>query len=260
MKLIRTVFLLALPFYFISCSTQKRLPNYLETITDSTGKGEVKIPELKIQKDDNLFIQISSSATKPEVDELYNMRSTSSGTGAGQGSPISGFLVDINGDIEYPKLGTFHAEGLTKTELSTLIKKRITDSALLTNPVVIVRFLNLKVTVLGEVNTQGVINFPGERVTILEAVGMAGGITEYGLKETVKVMRESNGKREIGFINLSSDKLFESPYYNLMPSDVVIVDPTPRKAKKAEQDVILQRVGFALSVITAIALVYNIFK
>jgi polysaccharide biosynthesis/export protein len=259
MKLIRTALLFAFPLYFISCSTQKRLPNYLENVKDSTGKGEVKIPELRIQKNDNLSIQVYSAATDPKVDEIYNLRSSGSSIVA-QGTSVTGFLVEASGDIEYPKLGTFHAEGLTKAELAAQIKKRINDSAILTNPVVIIRFLNLKVTVLGEVTTQGVINFPGERVTILEAVGIAGGITEYGMKDAVKVMRETDGKRETGFVDLSSDKLFESPYYNLIPNDVVIVDPSPRKIKKAEQDVVLQRVSFGLSVITAIALVYNIFK
>jgi polysaccharide export outer membrane protein len=251
--------LLAFPFYFISCSTQKQLPNYLQNVTDSTGKGEVKISELKIQKNDILIIQIYSAATDPKVDAIYNMPASNSTPG--QTTSSGGFLVDANGNIEYPKLGVFHAEGLTKPELGAQIKKRLTEpDTLLKDPVVIIRFQNLKITVLGEVTTQGVINFPGERVTILEAVGMAGGVTEYGMKSAVKVMRETDGKRQTGLVDLSSDKLFESPYYNLMPNDVVIIDPSPRKAKKAEQDVVLQRVGFGLSVITAIALVYNIFK
>ena len=259
MKLIRLVLLLAFPFWFISCGTQKKLPNYLENVSDSTGKGEVRIPELRIQKNDNLSIQIFSDATDPKADEIYNPLPVT-GVSSGLTSATTGFLVDVNGDIEYPKLGMFHAEGLTKAELAINIKKRITDSALLTNPVVVIRFLNLKVTVLGEVTQQGVINFPGERVTILEAVGLAGGITEYGMKNSVKVIREEDGKREPGIVDLSSDKLFESPYYNLRPNDVVIVDPSPKKAKKAEQDVVLQRVSFGLSVITAIALVYNIVR
>jgi polysaccharide export outer membrane protein len=131
---------------------------------------------------------------------------------------------------------------------------------LLENPTVLIRFQNLKITVIGEVNSQGVMSIPGEKVTILEAVGLAGGLTEYGIKNAVKVIRETDGKREIGMIDLSSKQLFESPYYNLRQNDVIVVDPTPRKAKKADQDVVLQRAGFALSVITAIALVYNIFR
>jgi polysaccharide export outer membrane protein len=91
-------------------------------------------------------------------------------------------------------------------------------------------------------------------------VGLAGGVTDYGLKNAVKVIREVDGKRKIGLVDLSSDSLFESPYYNLMQNDVVLVQPTKRKVKKAEQDLVVQRVSFGLSIITAIALLYNIFK
>jgi polysaccharide export outer membrane protein len=114
--------------------------------------------------------------------------------------------------------------------------------------------------VLGEVGTQGEIKIPGERVTILEALGLAGGINEYGMKNNVKVIREIDGKREIGQVNLASDSLFASPYYNLAQNDVVLVQPSNKRVKKAEQDQVLQRVSFGLSIITAIALIYNVFR
>ncbi len=259
MKLIRTVLLLAFPLYFVSCGTQKPLPNYLENLSDTSDKKDVVIPELKIQKNDNLFIQVYSAALDPKVDELYNARQSSA---SGQTPPTAtGYLVDIKGNIEYPRLGVLHAEGLTKLELADIIKRKINEKdSNLTNPSVIIRFINFKVAVLGEVKTPGVLNIPGERVTILEALGLAGDVSEYGMKDAVKVIRETDGKREIGVVNLSSDSLFISPYYNLLQNDVVLVQPTKRKAKKAEQDVVLQRVSFGLSVITAIALIYNIFK
>jgi polysaccharide export outer membrane protein len=259
MKLIRTVLLVAFPLYLISCGTQQRIPNYIENVTDSSGKGDVQVPELRIQKNDMLSIQVYSASTRAEVDELYNLR-VPGGTG-NQSANTGGLLVDAKGNIEYPRLGTFHAEGLTKDELAAQIKKRLTEPIeLLKDPTVIIRFVNFKIAVLGEVGNQGVISIPSERVTILEAVGLAGGISEWGSKEAVKVIREIDGKRQIGQVNLSSDSVFQSPYYNLMQNDVVLVQPTKRKAKKAEQDVVLQRVGFGLSVITAIALIYNIFR
>ena len=259
MKLIRTVLLLAFPFYFISCTPQKPLPNYLEHITDTSDKKEVIIPELRIQKYDILSIQVYSASTDVKADEIYNLR-TGTATSPGQAT-TGGFLVDANGNIEYPRLGIFHAEGLTKEELATQIKKRLTEPVqVLIDPIVIIRFQNFKITVLGEVGNQGVLNIPGEKVTILEAVGLAGGITDDGLKNAVKIIREIDGKREIGMVNLSSDSLFMSPYYNLMQNDVVLVQPSKRKIKKAEQDQVLQRVSFGLSIITAIALLYNIFR
>jgi polysaccharide export outer membrane protein len=262
MKLTLTALLLAFSLYFISCRTQKPLPNYLENIKDSTDKGLVQITELRIQKNDILSIQIYSTSTRPELsDNLYNLREA---TGAGQSTAVAGFLVDAKGNIEHPRLGVFHAEGLTKDELAALIKKRIEgpipDSAVLKDPTVIIRYLNLKITVLGEVGNQGVISIPGEKVTILEAVGLAGGINEFGLKDQVRVIREVDGKREIGMVNLASDSLFISPFYNLQQNDVILVQTTKRRAKKAEQDLVVQRVSFGLSIITAIALLYNIFR
>lgn len=260
MKLIRTVFLLTVPIWLISCGTQQKLPDYLENVSDSSDKRDVRFEELRIQKNDILSIQVYSATTKPEIDELYNLRATAASVGQGA-TAAGGFLVDAKGNIEYPRLGSFHVEGLTKDELAAQIKKRLTEPVeLLKDPTVIIRFQNLKITVIGEVATQGVLNIPGERVTILEAVGLAGGITDYGLKNSVKVIRELDGKREIGQVDLSSDSLFHSRYYNLMQNDVVLVQPSKKKTKRAEQDLVLQRVSFGLSIITAIALLYNIFQ
>lgn len=260
MKFIRFVLFLAFPFYFISCGTQQKMPNYLQNVTDTTGKGDVKIPELTIQKNDLLSIQVYSASTKPEIsDAPFNLPASGGTEGASAGP--GGFLVDVNGNIEYPRLGLIQAEGLTKLQLAEIIKRKINEKdSVLIDPSVIIRFQNLKVTVLGEVNRQGPISVPGERVTILEAIGLAGGVTDFGIKNSVKVIREIDGKRQAGLVDLSSNDLFESPYYNLMQNDVVLVDPTKRKQKKADQDVLMRQVGFGLSLITSIALLYNIFN
>ena len=265
MKFVRLLVLLVLPFYFISCAPQQRLRNYLQDVNDSTGKGEVTIPELRIQKNDQLHIQVYSSSTKPEIsDAPFNLPSSGQGGGSqggGAGTAMRGFLVDVNGNIEYPQLGMLHAEGLTRLQLADTIKRKINEKdSVLTNPSVIVRFLNLKVTVLGEVNNQGPISLPGERVTILEAIGLAGGTTDYGIRNSVKVMREIDGKRETGFVDLSSKDLFASPYYNLMQNDVVVVDPLRRKIKRLEQADVMRQVSYGLTLISAIALLYNIFN
>ena len=254
MKILRTAFLLAFPLYFISCGTQKKLPPYyLERISDTTIR-DVKIPELKIQPNDELSIQVYSASTQPEADRLYNLPVT-------EGSVKTGYLVDSKGFIEYPRLGPIHVEGLTKQELADLIKKKLTEPVeLLRNPTVIIRFLNYKITVMGQVGKEGVITIPGEKITILEAVGLAGGITDYGKKERVRVIRETNGTRQIGYVDLTSDSLFYSPYYNLVQNDVLIVEPTKKKARDAEQAVVAQRVSFALTLVTVAATLYNIFK
>lgn len=252
MKFLRFLFLLILPLYLISCGTQKKIPPYyLETLTDTSGKQDVKIPELRIQKNDLLSIQVYSVSAKPEVsDAIYNL--------PGQNTATGGFLVDVNGNIEYPQIGLMKAEGLTKLQLADEIKKKL--SGVLTTPSVIIRFLNFKITMLGPVLKEGVINIPGERITIFEAVGLAGGISDYGKKNNIKVVREIDGKRETGYVDLSSKDIFDSPYYNLMQNDVVIVEPTKQKARMVDQSIVTQRISLALSIITSAAFLYNIFK
>jgi len=263
MKFIRTICLLILPVYFFSCGTQHKLPNYLENTTDtSIINKEVKAPELKIQKYDLLSIQVYSKSTKPELtDPLYNLPSSGTGGGSSTSSNTGGFLVDANGNIEYPRVGIIHVEGLTKQQIADIIKNKInaTDTVLI-DPSVIIRLMNYKVTVLGQVNKEGPILVQGEKLTILEAVGLAGGVNDYGMKNTIKVLRETDGKREIGIVDLSSKNLFESPYYNLVQNDVLIVEPTKQKAKQVDQSIVAQRVSFALSVITAAAFIYNVFR
>ena len=251
------ILVLLLPLYLLSsCGTQQRIPNYLQNVSDTTKLGSVSFPQLKIQKNDQLSIQVFSSSTKREVsDAPYNLPAT------GIDGSNKGFLVDVDGNIDYPMLGTIKAEGLTRQELAEFIRSKIneTDTVLL-NPTVVVRFTNLRVTILGEVGQQGVIQFPGERVTILEAIGLAGGFTDFGMKQNVKVIREANGEREIGFLNLASDSVFRSPFFNLMQNDLVLVDPIPRKAKKTEQEAFFRQAGFVISIITATAVVVRLFQ
>ena len=259
MKLLGIGLFLGLSLHFISCTPQQKLPNYLEKVSDSTMRAEVQMPELRIQKSDLLSIQVYSASTKPEIsDAIFNLPAKSTGEGT-TSSP--GFLVDINGNIEYPRIGLIKAEGLTKLQLADTIKKKINEKdSVLTNPSVIIRFQNLKVTLLGELNREGPISVPAERVTILEAIGLAGGIKEYGMKDSVKVIRELDGKRTAGWVDLTSNNLFESPYYHLMQNDVVVVEPSKRKARKTEQEVFYRQAGFVVSLITAIAVVITVFQ
>jgi len=259
MKLLGIVLFLGFTAHFVSCSSQKKLPNYLENVSDSTIRADVQIPELRIQKSDLLSIKVYSASTKPEIsDAIFNLPGQGS---AESGSSTAGYLVDVNGNIEYPRLGLIKAEGLTKLQLADTIKRRINEKdSVLANPSVIIRFQNLKVTLLGEVNREGPISVPAERVTILEAIGLAGGIKDYGMKDSVLVIRELDGKRTAGWVDMTSNNLFESPYYHLMQNDVIFVEPSKRKAKKTEQEVFYRQAAFVVSLITAIAVVITVFQ
>jgi len=129
----------------------------------------------------------------------------------------------------------------------------------LADPTVLVRFMNLKVTVLGMVGQEGPISVPGEKLNIFEAVGLAGGINDFGKKNTVKVIRETDGQREVGLLDLTSQKVFESPYYNLVQNDLVIVEATSQKQTEQQQTKIMQKITFAFTIVTAVAALSNIF-
>lgn len=257
----RSFFLVVLLGIFCSsCFLQRKAEsnhNYLEEIKDTSFKKAVYSAEPIIQKGDLLSIQVYSAATDPKTDQAYNLPTLSS---ASQNSQLQGFLVDQMGNIEYPRIGILHVEGLKKSELSDIIKKKFTATNELTNPSVIIRYLNFNITVMGEVGVQGKLTIPSEHVTILEAIGLAGGITDYGKIKEVRVLRETNGVRQLGIVDLTSEQVFASPYYQLQQNDIVMIDKTKYKLRQTEQARITQQLGFALSIITSIALLYNIFK
>jgi polysaccharide export outer membrane protein len=261
MRLFCFLCLLMSALFFISCSPQKKVAyNYIENVNDTLGENAVKNFEPIIQKNDLLSIQVYSNSTKPEIsDALYNLPAVggSSSSSAGGGPATSGYLVDLDGNIRFPRIGTIHAEGFTKRQLIDSISAKIID---LENPTVTIRFLNYRVTVLGEVGHQGTFVIPYEKVTIFEALGLAGDIPVTGKKDRVRVLREVNGNREIGSIDLTSKNIFESPYYNLQQNDVILVDVKKSKVKQVDQGLVTQRITFALSLVTSIALLYNIFR
>ena len=212
MHVLRLALLLLFATYIVSCGSQKKIyVNYVDNADSATLNNAVNISEIKIQKNDLLSIQVYSSSLDPAVDAPYNLGGSggaSSGTGSAStgaaSASSSGFLVDENGNLEYPRLGAIHAEGLTKSRLADIIKSKLTSPVeLLKNPSVIIRFLNFKVTILGEVGRPGPIIIPTGHVTILEAIGLAGDIPLSGKKNTVRILREIDGKREIGYVDLT---------------------------------------------------------
>lgn len=191
---------------------------------------------------------------------IFNQISATATTSGTTAINTSGYLVDMNGNIEHHRLGVIHAEGFTKQELAAEIKKRLTVPVeLLKDPTVIIRFMNFKVSVMGDVTRPGDIQVPGERITILQAIGLSGDITQYGLKTNIKIVRELDGIREIGKVDLTSKDLFESPYYNLYQNDIVIIESSGRKQRQEDQALMAQKVSIALSIATVIFSIAQIF-
>lgn len=240
-----------------SCGTQFKLPNYLENLQDSARIDTFSFPEPIIQKNDILYINVSSDDIDPQAIAPYNVSSAAGGM-MGNNPTLMGYLVDHKGEIEYPRIGTIQTEGLSKAQLATIIKGKL--EKYLQNPVVNIRFLTFKVTMLGEVANQGSVSIPGERLTILEAIGLSGGVTWSGRRENVKIIRETNGVREMGIIDLTSKELFKSPFYNLQQNDIVIVDLNRRGRVTQDQQYTMSRISFAVGLITTAAVLISIFK
>lgn len=258
MILFRTLLCSLVAVAFVACKAPEPLRNYVQSASDSTIAKMVTQPELKIQPQDLLSIQIYSKSLQPDKsDAMFNlMAGSTSGTGT---ASASGYLVDNNGNIEHHRLGSIPAGGLTRAELAAEIRKRLTSPVeLLADPTVVVRFQNFRVNVLGQVANQGPVTVPGERLTIFEAIALAGGVTDYGKKENVKLIRENNGKREVANLDLTSEKIYNSPYFLLAQNDVLIVDYNGRRQRDDDNARNIQRLTLAFSLITIAATLVNI--
>jgi len=190
--------------------------------------------EVFIHQDDLLSIMVNSKET--EVALPFNMPMVNYYVGGetyGQ-QRLLGYLVDKEGNIDFPVLGKLHVEGLSRNELRDLVKKRLIDEGQLKEPIVSVNFLNFKVSVQGEVNRPGSFNITGERITLLEALSMAGDLTIYGRRDRVAVIREAQGKRTILYHDLTSTEVFNSPCYFLQQNDIVYVEPNKRKIQQSD--------------------------
>ncbi|MBO9152054.1 polysaccharide biosynthesis/export family protein [Chitinophaga sp. GCM10012297] len=223
---------------FASCVNTKKAA-YFNNLNDTTLTAIKADLEPVIQKND--ILQINVSAMNPQEAMMYNLPNTySPGAAASQlpgniavqpgtGNPVAGYLVNQQGSIDFPVLGTINVEGLTKAALTDTIRRQLVDRKLLVDPVVSIRFLNYRVTVLGEVARPTVVNVSSEKISILEALGMAGDITIYGKKENVLLIREQDGTRTTRRLNLNDAATLSSPYFYLKPNDIVYVEPSKSK-------------------------------
>lgn len=209
-----------------NCASTKNVV-YLKDARDSEVSIMDKL-EPVIQKNDLLSITVSSpnaTASQP-----FNTAVAVSTQLVGYTSTqASGYLVDQDGYIDIPMLGHLKAAGLTKKELKEKITALLIENKFLIQPVVSVRYLNFKVTVLGEVAHPMVINVPDEKINILEALGFAGDMTVYAKRNNVVLIREESGKRITKRLNLNSDDMLRSPYYYLKTNDIIYVEPNKAK-------------------------------
>ena len=228
-------------FYFlvfcfvVSCGPSRNLVYFSDLNENAEQSAKIlNLPDTKIQPDD--ILSISVSTLNPESNALFN-----SGillpTVTTLNNPTStlvkeGYLVDKNGFISFPVLGQVKLGGLSKEEAT---RKMVTELKryIKGEPLVNIRFLNFKVTVIGEVNNPSTLTISSDKINILEALGMAGDMTPYGKRENVLIIREKEGKRNITRINLNNKEALNSPYFYLQQNDVVYVEPSKAKALAA---------------------------
>ncbi len=225
-----------------------RQATYFNGVNDGTITTTIPVPQSVIHKNDLLSISVTS--LNAQATEVFN---TPNSAGAATPGDVTGYLVNADGSIQFPILGSLKAEGLTKEQLKETITKKLVDRQLLTDPIVTIRLLNFRVTVLGEVKNPNVIPVPNEKISLLEAIGLAGDLTIYGKRENVLVIREENGQKIIKRINLNSNELLSSPYYYLKSDDVVYVEPNKSRVASARSSewvpIVISTLSFAAIIV-----------
>jgi polysaccharide biosynthesis/export protein len=216
-----------------SCSNRNLV--YFSNLSNSAPEQSVikNYEQPKIQAGDVLSVTVSS--LNPESNVLFNnviLPATTNGTGGVIASKVNeGYLVDKSGAINFPVIGKITVAGLTKEQA---VEKMTTEiKAHVKNPIVNVRFINFKVTVIGEVNSPSTFIVTNEKINVLEALGLAGDMTAFGKRENVLIIREKDGVRSTARINLNNKDVLNSPYFYLQQNDIVYVEPENRT--KVEQ-------------------------
>lgn len=240
MRLLRGFFILVFLTCLTSCITRKDLTYFQDIPTSDTTTHVISNSGLRtalyepiIKSGDILNITIMSLNQESNIwfnapvlppSNAYPEKSLTQST--------TGFLVDNTGNIQIPMVGDLKVDGLTTSQIRQSITEKL--DKYLQSPSVSVRFSNFKITILGDVTRPGIYPIPNERVTLLEALGMAGDLTVFGQRKGVKIVREENGTNNIYTIDLTSKDVLNSPYMYLHPNDVIYVDPSSGKAANAD--------------------------
>lgn len=248
MKNLLFIFLTVLTISLSSCVPSKEVI-YFQGI-DNKDLAGTSMYEPVIKPDDVLLINVK--AFDEEAVKPFNLINQN----VGGGGPsilmmMQTYLVDNQGDIQFPVLGTVKVGGLTREEVTRKLQTRISEYV--NDPIINLRIANYKISVLGEVKTPGTFTLQSDRITVVEAIAMAGDMTLFGKRENVLIIRENRGVKETFRLDLTNPDFIKSPYYYLTQNDVVYVEPHKRRINStAIGPNILQGIsilGFAISTI-----------
>ena len=264
----KSIFVLLINLVFIllnSCTSKKKL-DYLQNIESVALEASMKNAKSTIQPNDQLVIMVTAKdmdVVKPfnqnfSSGQILQYSLPSNNAPAQSQTSASGptYMVDSQGNIEFPVIGKINTENKTTEELRDILKKEISKYVL--NPQVSVRNTNYKITVLGEVNRPGTYNIPDAQTTLLEVLGLAGDLTIYGNRTDVLVVRNIDGVMSKERIDLTKADFINSPFFYLKQNDVIIVSPNETKQKSARLD---PNAGIYISVasivVTILALIFK---
>lgn len=249
--------------FFTSCITRKHI-TYFQDIpasdsaqVSSNSGLRTAIYETIIKSGDilNITVMSLSAETNTLINfPLINQNFSAPEKTLTQATP--GFLVDSRGSIQVPLVGELKVDGLTTNQIRLLLTEKL--DKYIQSPTVSVRFSNFKITILGDVTRPGVYPVPNERITLMEALGLSGDLSVFGLRKGVKLIREVNGKNHIYKIDLTSKDVLNSPYMYLQPNDLIYVDPGSGKAANADN--IYRILPIFISSVSALTVLLLYFK
>jgi polysaccharide export outer membrane protein len=241
--------------FIFSCKTEKKLNkdfNYFQKGLDSIR--QVAYIEPKLAINDLISIQVIAGSVRQEDAAIFNLTGSSASQTGGQLSGSS-YQIDIEGNVELPKIGKIQASGLTKLELAEVVRKKIADEV--KNPLVIVKLSQFKINVLGEVKKPGVVIFKTDKVSVLDAIAEAGDLSESGKRDDVLVMRQIGSKYETYKINLTNTDFINGPAYYLQQNDLIYVSADRLKLIKLTEQENKNNLQIILAVISTLSLLVN---
>ena len=257
MKLKHFILIATTGIFLSGCSSYKKVPYMQDPETVNSYGKEIPLYDAKIMPKDLLSITVNTtdplaaapfnltvqSPLNTNVKEMYTTTQPS----------LQQYLVNNEGEIDFPVLGKLKVGGMTKNEAESMIREKL-QPYLKETPIVTVRMANYKISVLGEVNKPGTFTVSNEKVNVLEALAMAGDMTVYGVRDNVKLIREdAQGKREIVMLDLTKSDLVLSPYFYLQQNDILYVTPNKTKAKNSDIGNTTSVVISATSILVSIA-------
>lgn len=258
-KFVLLIMLVGLAIISSSCVTAKKV-RYLQDMPKE-GIPINESLEATVAPYDELRISVMSNSGKD--DELLKPFNVMGGIGQTGGSGSSGgqigYLVDCNGNIDFPVLGRLHVEGLTRLQLQDTITAQLTRNGHLKDPLVVVRFLNFKVFFLSSSGGK-VLNISNERCTFLEALAMSGGLDWYTRRDRIGVMREVNGRRVIHYLDPRSTEIFNDEFFVLQQNDIIFTEEMSYKFFSNNLSTVLGLVSTLLSVLSIYTLIANFVK